>query len=339
MHSSNEIKAFKIKNMLKFIQLKLSKIKYSGDSIGDDIRVEVEALGKFLRVDKRIKVGATAEINREVGSFETDQKLLKLNTQIVVIEKDLLFNDVSQANLEIKIDTTTNERQQFFCKIEIKETRSIFGKIWGNKKALFETILEAEVSDAMRYVPNNNELNGWIRVRLEDDKSIKPLPAYLKVKFIKRDNKREYFTVLEGVYHGKLSSVALKEDGSSWLISDIERKPPVKASYSISRKVLTLNGKKYQTVDYRGSQWQKGLYDIEIPDYPHAGGSRYENDAPRAKTWFRIGHNGERYLHAGGRSLGCITVIELTKWHEIYDALINSRKNDLISVGVLEIVD
>lgn len=45
--------------MTKLIQLKLSKIKYSGDSIGDDIRVEIEILGKFLSVNKTIKAGAT----------------------------------------------------------------------------------------------------------------------------------------------------------------------------------------------------------------------------------------------------------------------------------------
>lgn len=55
------------------------------------------------------------------------------------------------------------------------------------------------------------------------------------------------------------------------------------------------------------------LYDIEIPDYPHLGGARYEKEAPRAKTWFRIGHRGDRYLHTGGRSLGCITIIETTR--------------------------
>jgi len=53
--------------MLNSIQLKLSKIKYGGDSIGRDIRVEIEVLGKFLRVDKRIKAGTTAKINREIG--------------------------------------------------------------------------------------------------------------------------------------------------------------------------------------------------------------------------------------------------------------------------------
>lgn len=80
--------------MLKSIKLTLSKIKYNGDSVGDDICVEVEALGKFLRVDKRVKAGTEAQINQTVGIFETDQKIFKLNAMVVVIEKDLLFNDI-----------------------------------------------------------------------------------------------------------------------------------------------------------------------------------------------------------------------------------------------------
>lgn len=81
------------------------------------------------------------------------------------------------------------------------------------------------------------------------------------------------------------------------------------------------------------------MYDIEIPDYPHSGGARYEKQAPRAKTWFRIGHNGERYLHTGGYSLGCITITEIIRWVEIYNKLIKARKGDSISVGILEVID
>mgnify|MGYP001610025410 FL=1 len=58
--------------MTKSIRLKLLKIKYSGDSIGDDIRVEIGILDQFLRVDKIIKVGKTTEINKEIVRFETD---------------------------------------------------------------------------------------------------------------------------------------------------------------------------------------------------------------------------------------------------------------------------
>src|SRR3972149_2648936 len=92
--------------MLKSVQIKLSKIKYRDDSIGRDIRVEIEVLGKFLRVDKRIEAGTTTDINREVGRFETDQELFQAEVLITVIEKDLLFNDVSSTKGNIKVNTT-----------------------------------------------------------------------------------------------------------------------------------------------------------------------------------------------------------------------------------------
>ncbi|MDP3014968.1 MAG: hypothetical protein Q8N28_00900 [bacterium] len=204
------------------------------------------------------------------------------------------------------------------------------------KFAVFEITLESEASDAIKYAPDEDD--GWLKVILEDNKSKVDLPAFLKVKIERSDTKREYFTILEGPYRGKLASVALRNDGSSWFITGVQHEPMVRAKYSISQKTFILNGKKYKTVDYPEAPWRKGLYDIEIPDHPHRGGANYP-EAQRAKTWFKIGHSGERYLHTGGRSLGCMTVIETKRWMEIYNALIKVHKGDFMSVGVLEVID
>lgn len=323
--------------MLKSVQLKLSKIKYSGDSIGDDIHVEIEVLGKFLRIDKRIKVGTAAEINQEVGRFETDRGLFYAEVSITVIEKDLLFNDVGNTKGIIKVNTAVIKPQQFVFEVRVRETRSILGKFWGKAIAVFEITLEATAADAIRYVPDEGD--GWLKVVLEDKQTEESLPTYLKIKIEHTDAKREYFTILEGPYRGRLASVKFITDGSSWLISGVKHEPMARMTYSISQKTFILKGKKYKTVDYPEAPWQKGLYDIEIPDYPHVGGRNYLKQSKRAMTWFRVGHGGERYLHAGGRSLGCITIIETTRWMEIYNILIKARKNDFMSVGVLEVID
>jgi len=246
------------------------------------------------------------------------------------------FNDVGRTN---GINTTLVNPQQFVFEVQVRETHSIFGKFWGRAVAVFEIALEAEVSDAIKYVPDEDEMQGWLKVRLEEDKSIESLPAYLKVKVERADAKREYFTILEGPYRGKSASVELRDNDSSWFITGVRHEPIIRAKYSISQKTFILRGKKYKTVDYPGSPWQKGLYDIELPDYPHQGGRNYLDQSKRAMTWFRIGHGGERYLHAGGRSLGCITVIETKRWMEIYNALIKARKGDFTSVGVLDVID
>lgn len=325
--------------MNKLIQLKLSKVRYSGDSIGDDIRVEIEILGKFFLIDKIIKVGETAEIDKEIGNFETDRKSFVSGLKITVIERDALFNDIGSIDGNIEIDTNITKPQMFVYKVQIRETHSVFGKFWGKKIANFEITLEAFVTDIMRYVPNENKGKGWLKVRIEDSKTIESLPAFLKLKPEYSDGRREYFTPLEGAYHNKLVSAKLQDGGSSNLISGVQHEPMVRASYSISKKTFTINSKTYATIDYKNTPWKKGLYDIEIPDYPHSLGARYEKEAPRAKTWFRIGHRGDRYLHTGGQSLGCITVIETKRWTEIYNALIKARKGDSMSVGILEVIN
>lgn len=324
--------------MLKDIHLVLNQIKYRGDSIGDDIRTEIEVLGQILRLDKRIKAGNTTKINEEVGKFTTDQKLFKAGVHIAIIEKDLLFNDVGEISDTLIIDTSQIKPQRFVFEIPIRETRSIFGTSWGKAKATLEITLEAETSETIQYVPDEDAGDGWLKARLEQNKSVESLPAYLKVKIERADTKREYLTILEGSYQGKTASVALRKDGSSQFISKVRHEAMVRAKYFISKKTFILNGKKYQTVDYPQSPWKRGLYDIEIPDYPHQGGRNYLDKSARALTWFRIGHSGDRYLHTGGYSRGCMTVIETTRWMEIYHALIKARK-DTISVGVLEIVD
>lgn len=325
--------------MTKHIQLKISRIKYTGDSIGDDIRVEIEVLSKFLRIDKKIKAGAAVDVNRDVGRFASDRRLFQADILITVIERDTLFNDVGSVKRVVSVDTAVTASQLFVFEVPVRETRSILRKFWGKATAVFEITLEATVTDAVRYLPHHDQGKGWLKVRVKDSKTIESLPAFLKVKLESSDGKREYFIPLEGTHRGKLVSAKLPDDGSSNLISGVEHQEMARASYSITKKTFTINGKAYATIDYKNAPWENGLYDIEIPDYPHALGARYEKDAPRAKTWFRMGHSGERYLHTGGRSLGCITIIETKRWVEIYHALIKARKGDRVSVGVLEVID
>ncbi len=76
-----------------------------------------------------------------------------------------------------------------------------------------------------------------------------------------------------------------------------------------------------------------GTYDLEIPDYQHSLGAAYGN---YATTWFRIGNSGDRYLHPGMVSQGCVTVVNTEHWEQIWAYLIQSRK-DSRSVGRITI--
>lgn len=80
--------------MTKVIRLKLGKIKYSGDSIGDDIRIEIECLDKVFAMDKKIKRGAEVVVNAEVGSFSFDGDMAELPIAIRIIEYDIEIPDI-----------------------------------------------------------------------------------------------------------------------------------------------------------------------------------------------------------------------------------------------------
>jgi hypothetical protein len=319
--------------MFKKIQLKLVKIKYSGKFIGNDIRIDIGVLDKASRVDKKIITGATVEFNKEIGSFLTDQEAFTAEIKITITEKDILFNDVGNVLKTVKVDANNTKLQVFTFNIELRENR--FQKIWGKSVAVFEVTIEALATDAVKYIPDVD--NGWFKVKILNGDLVS-LPAYLKVQSEYFEKGREYFTILEGYYRGQKASVVL-DNNNSLLLVEAEHKLPTQLQYSISKKKLVVGDKKYQVTDYFESPWEKGWYDIELPDYPHSGGRYYQNKASRAKTWFRIGHKGERYLHTGSRSLGCITIIEVEKWDEIYDKLIKARKGDFLSVGVLEVIN
>ncbi|KKT21020.1 MAG: hypothetical protein UW04_C0013G0004 [Parcubacteria group bacterium GW2011_GWB1_43_8] len=322
--------------MLKFVQLKLSKIKYNGDSVGRDIRIEIDVFGKFLRIDKRIKTGTVAEMNQEVGRFETDRELFQTNILISVIEKDLLFNNTGSITDSIKVNTTDNQPQHFTFEIQVRESRSLLSRLfWGKRTAIFEVTLEALVGEIELYTPDIKD--GWLVTRDKQDEFVS-LPAYIMVHPTHIKNGREYFIPVEGVNRGELLSAPLENGNSSYLIHNVKHEPAISAQYSISEKVFILNGKKYKADDDSKNPWQKGFYDIEIPDYPHGGGLIYP-EAVKGTVWFKIGYSGERYLHPGRVSAGCISITETTRWMEIYNAFIKARKGDFMSVGILEVID
>ena len=322
--------------MPKNIQIKLSKIKYGGDSLGDDIRIGIEHPGGLWSFDKKIKNKSDVSIEKIVYQSIATQNIQDIPLNIKVIEKDLVFNDVGSTKVDLAVNFNDSKPQTSIHEVVVKELR---GMNPGSKKAIFSLTLEILVSEAMRYVPDDDRGYGWLKVRLEDDKSIESLPAFLKVKIEHTDTKREYFTILEGPYSGRSASVKLEEGGRSQFIFGVDQNSIANATYFISKKIFELDGREYKTTDYPNALWKKGLYDIEIPDYPHPGGRNYLNKSKRATTWFRIGHSGDRYLHAGGLSLGCITVVEINRWMEIYNVLIKARKGDSMGIGVLKVID
>ncbi len=319
--------------MLKTVVLKLVSIKYSGDSIGNDIRVEISALDRSIRVDKKIKKGQSAACDETVGKFSVGDKIFNPEIKITVIEKDLIFNDVGSVIAKLKVNLKGSMPQISAHRVEVRESR---GKKYGKRSGIFNITFETVVSPMFGYIPETKD--GWLKVKDKNGQEI-PLPAYLKVQVDGKDAGREHITIMEGSSRGQKASVKQRDDGSSFLITDNPHTLAAMAVYSTSKKVFVLKSRGYKCEDYTGSPWEKGLYDIEIPDSPHPGGLHYTDSAPRAKVWFRVGHSGEKYIHTGSHSLGCITLTEQNYWEEVWGILIKSRKGDGMSIGVLEIID
>lgn len=319
--------------MDKLITLKLTKIKYDGDSIGNDIHVEMECLGKFITLKKRLKKGVETGFDIDVGQFFAGEEFFELPLNIKIIERDLIFNDIGFRKENFKINLAQNGSQYFTSTVEINESRNYKTK----RKAFFEIKIEALVSDRMMYVIYAK--NGWIMVVMEDTKKVISIPSYLKVQLDRSDSKRHFFKIMEGPFKGNNASVKIETSGMPYLQSLNPHTETAHLTYSISKKILKFGNKTYKTEDYKSNPWKKGFYDIEIPDAPHQGGSNYLTKAKLARVWFRIGHSGERYLHTGLQSLGCITITENDRWDDLCHILLKARKGDGLSIGILEVID
>ncbi len=318
--------------MKKVFILKLKSLEYLGDAIGNDIILEIQIGDQSSKIKLKIDHGDTLEINQGIGYFETEENYLELPTRITIIEKDILFDDVGYAEGMTKIDLAARLSKSQSFEIKVNEKRGVLSK----RVAVFRAIIEA--APAIRFVKDVDQ-QSWLMVRSQDDSKDFAIPLYLKVQIDSKDEGREYFTILEGVHKNTKASVSIKEDGTSRFKKINPHKKGAYLTYSISKKTLRLGRKVYKTIDYAEAPWARGIYDIEIPDYPHKLGSRYTNIALRATTWFHVNYGEDRYIHTGGRSLGCITLTETNRWDELCFILISARKGDNRCVGVLTVVD
>jgi hypothetical protein len=193
-----------------------------------------------------------------------------------------------------------------------------------------------------RYVTDADG-KGWLNVRWGSASGpmFPPLPQYLSVDHERTEGGRDYFTVSEGQMRGKKASVKLKTGGASNLALG-------NPGYAAAAKVVFNRRTKelrYGTAGpvaaktHDGNPVPLGTYDLELPYEAHSLGAPYESQTIYAKTWFRVGHTGDRFLHPGRVSAGCVTVTNLPEWTKIYKYLIKARLGDGASVGKLQVVE
>jgi len=183
--------------------------------------------------------------------------------------------------------------------------------------------------------------NGWFTV-IVDGFGRQDIPEGTKVKLLRQENGREYFRILEGRFKGKLANVSMKGGlfgllAKSRFIRTNIHKIGAKLTFIIDGKRLVIEGLgHFEAYTSTTNPIPKGVYPLEIPDEIHSLGTHYLRDSKYAKTCFRIGRNGDRYLHPGIISGGCITVTDIHRWTDIYKFLRYRRDNGDIGKVVVK---
>ncbi|MEK7190323.1 MAG: hypothetical protein AAB661_00985, partial [Patescibacteria group bacterium] len=125
--------------MAKAISLKILKLQYGGESIGNDILLEVETVGKNFSSYQTIKRGSTFEYNQQIQEFRGVNDTLEVHLNIKVTEKDFLFSDIGEISETISIDLNSLPKT-FDFQITVQEKNKL---TFGKSTAVFSITLEA----------------------------------------------------------------------------------------------------------------------------------------------------------------------------------------------------
>ncbi len=187
-------------------------------------------------------------------------------------------------------------------------------EIFANEQNLTDNEIRA-VDDSVPY--------GWIATTINNKTFY--LPIGLKVKLYKVTNNNEYFEIIEGPNQGKKGLIKLKPDKTSWLTKEIVVQPPIELIYYSDKHIVYIPGLgEFKTAKHDRYPIPKGKYCLLIPDYPQFV-DWYLKHSKYVRIWFRIGYTGNKYMHMGTFSKGCVTVIEKEKWTSIVLYLIHRR--------------
>ena len=325
---------------MKRATIELISVNYGASNIGNDLQISFEIEGTTKVIDTSINHLKEQSFNTQIFQGLVDENH-SIIVKAKVTEKDSWdgADDIGTATLHLK---GSGDYSLIVNVNEAKQIRTWKGWSYTKKRVVSSTVatfhikLKATLADPVTYV-SDADGKGWLKVKL-DTGIIVSLPYMLKVSLIKETESREHFEILEGSYLGKTASVTKREGGGSYLSASEVHKTGVTVVFNKTSQELTIGSKSYFAITDSSNPVPSGTWSIEIPDAPHQGGHYYESSSKYATTWFRVGHSGDRYLHSGNRSAGCVTVKKLSGWDEIYNKLIRSRKNKL-SVGTLKVED
>lgn len=188
--------------------------------------------------------------------------------------------------------------------------------------------------------------DGWLLVMMSGTKT--SLPSGLKVSLTGSSGGRDDGVVSEGMLAGKRFDVTAGNLAASFRRLDSLKATVAKraggpvviggVSYELELQLafkeagISKSAGPFAATTDAANPISSGNHEMEIADFPHDYGSTY---GPHGTVWFRIGHSGDRYVHPGRRSAGCLTCAP-SQWEAIYEIL-NSARLDARSVGTLTV--
>lgn len=146
--------------MAKAVSLKILKLQYNGDSIGNNILIEIEVAGEKFSSFQTIKPGSAFEYNQEIRQFRGVGGVIKALVNIRVTEKDFLFSDKGETIETIYIDSNALP-QTFEFQIKVQERNKL---TFSKSTAVFVITLEANEFNSIYprpqiYNSNNSKKN------------------------------------------------------------------------------------------------------------------------------------------------------------------------------------
>lgn len=124
------------------VVIKLKSITYLGDSIGDDISVEIKILDKIFTFTPPIKLKENLVLNSEILRFDLVADKFEENISIKITEKDFLFDDIGKIDQKINVDFSKEQSNEFSFEVKVQELGTNFRKV----TALFQIVLVIETA-------------------------------------------------------------------------------------------------------------------------------------------------------------------------------------------------
>jgi hypothetical protein len=203
--------------------------------------------------------------------------------------------------------------------------------------------------------------DGWMQARVGSNRLV-PLAKYTKVTILASTDGRTSFKVMDGPAMGQTLSMADRNVVEYLGTTGPTQSPATivvtygkytegwvseaRGGQKLDQQLATLQVSGITAQVTMNSVWDgkffplpAGEYSVLVPDAPHNKNMTrfYRTAEPTLRydqVWFpiKVGDNS-RYVHVGNLSDGCTTVLDLSAWAKIEEALISHRSLDGRSVA------